>query len=30
VNGELVIEGGDLILDAGPGQPIRRDVQTRQ
>jgi N-acyl-D-aspartate/D-glutamate deacylase len=30
VNGKLVIEGGDLILDAGPGQPIRRDVQTSQ
>jgi N-acyl-D-glutamate deacylase len=29
VNGELVIEGGDLILDAGPGQPIRRPVKTR-
>jgi N-acyl-D-glutamate deacylase len=30
VNGELVIQGGDLILDAGPGRPIRRDVQARQ
>ena len=27
VNGELVIESGELILDAGPGRPIRRDVQ---
>ena len=27
VNGELVIDGGDLILDAGPGQPIRRDMK---
>ena len=29
VNGELVIEGGELILDAGPGQAIRREVQAR-
>jgi N-acyl-D-glutamate deacylase len=28
VNGELVIQEGSLILDAGPGQPIRRDVAT--
>jgi N-acyl-D-glutamate deacylase len=26
VNGELVVQEGSLILDAGPGQPIRRDV----
>ena len=25
VNGELVIQSSELILDAGPGQPIRRD-----
>jgi hypothetical protein len=30
VNGELVIDGGDLILDAGPGQPIRREVHARE
>jgi N-acyl-D-glutamate deacylase len=29
VNGELVIEGGELILDAGPGQAIRRAVQSK-
>ena len=27
VNGELVVQGGELLLDAGPGQPIRRDMQ---
>jgi N-acyl-D-glutamate deacylase len=29
VNGELVIDDGALILDAGPGRPIRRDAQAR-
>jgi len=27
VNGELVVDGGELILAAAPGRPIRRDVQ---
>ena len=27
VNGELVVDGGELILDAAPGRPIRRAVQ---
>jgi N-acyl-D-glutamate deacylase len=26
VNGEFVVQDGELILDAGPGQPIRRAV----
>ena len=26
VNGELVVAQGDLVLDAAPGQPIRRAV----
>jgi len=26
VNGELVVDGGELILDAAPGQPIRRNA----
>jgi hypothetical protein len=30
VNGELVVADGALILDAGPGQPIRREVAKRQ
>jgi len=29
VNGELVVDGGELILAAAPGRPIRRDVQSR-
>jgi N-acyl-D-glutamate deacylase len=29
VNGELVVQEGSLILDAGPGQPIRRVASTR-
>jgi N-acyl-D-glutamate deacylase len=29
VNGELVVAEGELLVDAGPGQPIRRDVSTR-
>jgi N-acyl-D-glutamate deacylase len=29
VNGELVVDGGKLILDATPGRPIRRTAQTR-
>jgi len=28
VNGEAVVTGGELILDAAPGRPIRRDVAT--
>jgi N-acyl-D-glutamate deacylase len=27
VNGELVVDQGELIVDAGPGRPIRRTVQ---
>jgi hypothetical protein len=30
VNGQLVVADGALILDAGPGQPIRREVAKRQ
>jgi N-acyl-D-glutamate deacylase len=30
VNGELVIQGGELILDSGPGQPIRREISVRK
>jgi N-acyl-D-glutamate deacylase len=30
VNGQLVVADGALILDAGPGRPIRRDVSKRQ
>jgi N-acyl-D-aspartate/D-glutamate deacylase len=26
-NGKLVVQGGELILDAGPGQPIRRNLK---
>jgi len=26
VNGELVVDRGELILDADPGQPIRRPI----
>jgi N-acyl-D-glutamate deacylase len=29
VNGERVVDGGELILAAAPGRPIRRDVQNR-
>jgi len=29
VNGELVVKAGQLIVEAAPGQPIRRSVQTR-
>jgi hypothetical protein len=29
VNGALVVDKGALILNEGPGRPIRRDVQTR-
>jgi N-acyl-D-glutamate deacylase len=29
VSGELVVEGGELVLDAAPGRPIRRAVQAR-
>jgi N-acyl-D-glutamate deacylase len=29
VNGELVVDGGKLILDSTPGRPIRRTAQTR-
>jgi hypothetical protein len=29
VNGELVVAEGELILDAGPGQPIRRQITTQ-
>ncbi len=29
VNGEIVVGEGELIVDAAPGQPIRRAVQTR-
>jgi hypothetical protein len=29
VNGELVVDGGELILDAAPGRPIRRTAPTR-
>jgi N-acyl-D-glutamate deacylase len=29
VNGELVVDGGKLILGATPGRPIRRTAQTR-
>lgn len=28
VNGEVVVDGGGLVLDAAPGLPIRRAVQT--
>jgi N-acyl-D-glutamate deacylase len=27
VNGELVVDGGELVLDASPGRPIRRTEQ---
>jgi hypothetical protein len=30
VNGQLVVAEGALILDAGPGRPIRRDVSKRR
>jgi N-acyl-D-glutamate deacylase len=30
VNGQLVVADGALIVDAGPGQPIRREVAKRQ
>jgi N-acyl-D-glutamate deacylase len=29
VNGELVVDGGKLVLDAAPGRPIRRTAQAR-
>jgi len=29
VNGELVVAGGELVLDAAPGKPIRRPVTTK-
>jgi N-acyl-D-glutamate deacylase len=29
VNGEVVVDGGKLVLGAAPGRPIRRAVQTR-
>jgi len=29
VNGELVVDGGVLVLDAAPGRPIRRTVENR-
>jgi len=29
VNGELVVEGGELVLDAAPGRPIRRTEPAR-
>jgi hypothetical protein len=29
VNGELVVDGGELILDATPGRRIRRTAPTR-
>jgi N-acyl-D-glutamate deacylase len=29
VNGELVVDGGELVLDAAPGRPIRRTAQAR-
>ncbi len=29
VNGELVVAGGQLVLDAAPGKPIRRSVNTK-
>jgi len=29
VNGELVVDAGELVLDAAAGQPIRRAVQTK-
>jgi N-acyl-D-glutamate deacylase len=30
VDGELVVEAGELIVDAAPGRPIRRTVEARQ
>jgi hypothetical protein len=30
VSGELVVDGGKLILDAAPGRPIRRTAQARE
>jgi N-acyl-D-glutamate deacylase len=29
VHGELVVNAGELVLDAAPGRPIRREVRTR-
>ena len=29
VNGELVVDGGKLVLDAAPGRPIRRTALAR-
>jgi len=29
VNGELVVAGGELVLGAAPGKPIRRSVTAR-
>ena len=29
VSGELVVDAGKLVLDAAPGQPIRRTAQAR-
>jgi hypothetical protein len=29
VNGELVVDGGELVLDAAPGRPIRRTAPAR-
>jgi len=29
VNGELVVDGGELVLHAAPGRPIRRTVENR-